>query len=114
MKHYVKLVGLAIIAASLGACSVTEIRDQAAETVRYTVEEGRDYVTEVDSLREWIRFQCREILQTEVRELLEEGDLNGARERLAANYPGLVLPEVLDALDNETLSGLFDKPFGCS
>ncbi len=102
---------IVIAAVLLGGCAGGAARAVGALT--YAADKAEEYVREVDETRKWVRRLCRDILEDEVEALIDAGDLDGARERLRANYPDLVLVSAITSLDEES-TGFLSEPFGCN
>lgn len=103
------LAGLAMIVL-LGGCVESGARAIGAAT--YTADKLSDYVRETHDLRLWVRSECREILEDEVKALVAKGETKAARELLRANYPELVTVNILQSISEEGSSPL-SEPFGC-
>lgn len=107
MRHWILLAAVVLM---LSGC--IEAGSRAIGAATYTANEATDYVRETDSLREWIRAECRRLLEREVQDLVMAGRSDEARARLRANYPPLVTLGIIGGLKADPASVL-SVPFGC-
>ncbi|KKK87560.1 hypothetical protein LCGC14_2752030 [marine sediment metagenome] len=96
----------AIFAVLIGL-TVSSCQDAA-----YLHQASRNFVIERHTFRQWIRAECRASLVRDLEKLQKEGNESGVRALLAANYPGLVTFDIIDAA-RQDLTGTLSKPSGC-